>query len=79
MERLLLRRLPGEQLAQVLVTLGVSFMVADFCLMGWGGDPISVATPEHLGGFVALGRAGVSRSTGSPLSASPPWSRSRCG
>src|ERR1700749_3835437 len=30
-ERVLLRRLAGEQLAQVLVTLGVSFMVADFC------------------------------------------------
>src|SRR5438045_3364117 len=28
-ERLLLRRLPGNQLAQVLVTLGISFMVAD--------------------------------------------------
>ena len=45
MERLLLRRLAGQQLAQVLVTLGVSFMVADLCLMAWGGDPISVATP----------------------------------
>src|ERR1700689_2945514 len=39
MERLLLRRLAGQQLAQVLVTLGVSFMVADLCLMGWGGNP----------------------------------------
>ena len=47
-ERLLLRRLPGEQLAQVLVTLGISFMVADFCLMVWGGDPIAVATPRSL-------------------------------
>src|ERR1700730_10957445 len=28
-ERILLRRLAGEQLAQVLVTLGVSFMIAD--------------------------------------------------
>jgi branched-chain amino acid transport system permease protein len=57
MERLLLRRLAGQQLAQVLVTLGVSFMVADLCLMGWGGDPISVATPEGLGGFVRAGAA----------------------
>ncbi len=57
MERLLLRRLAGQQLAQVLVTLGVSFMVADLCLMGWGGDPISVATPPHLAGFVRLGTA----------------------
>ncbi len=54
-ERLLLRRLAGEQLAQVLVTLGVSFMVADFCLMAWGGDPISVDTPPGLGGFARFG------------------------
>jgi len=54
-ERLLLRRLPGEQLAQVLVTLGISFMIADLCLMGWGGDPISVATPSWLAGFARLG------------------------
>jgi branched-chain amino acid transport system permease protein len=57
MERLLLRRLAGQQLAQVLVTLGVSFMVADLCLMGWGGDPISVATPAGLGGFIRIGAA----------------------
>jgi branched-chain amino acid transport system permease protein len=57
MERTLLRRLAGQQLAQVLVTLGVSFMVADLCLMIWGGDPISVATPAGLGGFVRAGTA----------------------
>jgi branched-chain amino acid transport system permease protein len=57
MERFLLRRLAGQQLAQVLVTLGVSFMVADLCLMAWGGDPISVATPAGLGGFVRAGAA----------------------
>ncbi|HEX3859154.1 MAG TPA: branched-chain amino acid ABC transporter permease [Pseudolabrys sp.] len=54
-ERFLLRRLPGEQLAQVLVTLGLSFMAADFCLMVWGGDPLSVATPDGLGGFARFG------------------------
>jgi branched-chain amino acid transport system permease protein len=57
MERLLLRRLTGQPLAQVLVTLGVSLMVADLCLMGWGGDPISVDTPAGLGGFVRAGPA----------------------
>ena len=55
LERLLLRQLPGQQLAQVLVTLGISFMAADFCLMVWGGDPISVAPPEGLAGFVRAG------------------------
>jgi branched-chain amino acid transport system permease protein len=53
-ERLLLRRLPGAELAQVLVTLGLSFMIADLCLMGWGGDPIEIATPPALRGtFIA--------------------------
>jgi branched-chain amino acid transport system permease protein len=56
-ERLLLRRLPGDQLAQVLVTLGLSFMAADFCLMVWGGDPLNVSTPAGLGGFVRVGVA----------------------
>src|SRR5262244_1318677 len=59
MERLLLRRLAGQQLAQVLVTLGVSLMVADLCLMIWGGDPISVANPTGLGGFVRIGAAAL--------------------
>ena len=57
LERFLLRQLPGQQLAQVLVTLGVSFMAADFCLMVWGGDPISVATPAELTGFLRAGPA----------------------
>src|SRR5690242_6348143 len=54
-ERLLLRRLPGEQLAQVLVTLGLSFMAADFCLLVWGGDPLSVGTPATLTGVSRFG------------------------
>jgi branched-chain amino acid transport system permease protein len=53
-ERLLLRRLPGDQLAQVLVTLGLSFMAADFCLLVWGGDPLNVTTPAGLGGFARI-------------------------
>ena len=44
-ERLILRRLAGAELAQVLVTLGLSFMVADVCLMVWTGDPVRIATP----------------------------------
>jgi branched-chain amino acid transport system permease protein len=56
-ERLLLRKLPGDALAQVLVTLGLSFMAADFCLMVWGGDPVNVETPGGLGGFMRVGVA----------------------
>jgi branched-chain amino acid transport system permease protein len=54
-ERLFLRQLPGNELAQVLVTLGLSFIAADFCLMMWGGDPLTVATPSELVGFARAG------------------------
>lgn len=53
-ERLILRRLPGAELAQVLVTLGLSFMVADVCLMVWTGDPIRIATPGALAGTTSV-------------------------
>ncbi|GAC1328097.1 MAG: branched-chain amino acid ABC transporter permease [Beijerinckiaceae bacterium] len=55
-ERVLLRRLAGQELAQVLLTLGLSFIVADLCLMIWTGDPIQPPTPPELrGGVHALG------------------------
>ncbi|MDB5825111.1 MAG: branched-chain amino acid transporter permease [Herminiimonas sp.] len=44
-ERVLLRRLSGNSQGQVLATLGISFFVADFCLIVWGGDPIPINTP----------------------------------
>ena len=47
-ERFILRKLAGNVLVQVLVTLGIAFMIADFCLVVWGGDPIPIATPELL-------------------------------
>jgi branched-chain amino acid transport system permease protein len=51
-ERLLLRRLAGQELAQVLLTLGLSFIVADLCLMIWTGDPIQPPTPPQLQGVL---------------------------
>ncbi len=51
-ERFLLRRLAGQELPQVLLTLGLSFIVADLCLMVWTGDPIQPPTPPHLRGAV---------------------------
>ncbi|WP_208514078.1 branched-chain amino acid ABC transporter permease [Variovorax sp.] len=47
-ERFLIRRLAGNALNQVLATLGLSFIIADACLLLWGGDPIPLATPELL-------------------------------
>jgi branched-chain amino acid transport system permease protein len=53
-ERFLLRRLAGQELAQVLLTLGLSFVVADACLMIWTGDPWQPATPRGLVGALQV-------------------------
>jgi branched-chain amino acid transport system permease protein len=53
-ERFILRRLAGAELAQVLVTLGLSFMIADVCLMVWTGDPIRIDTPAGLRGATTV-------------------------
>ncbi|MDB5607007.1 MAG: branched-chain amino acid transporter permease [Bradyrhizobium sp.] len=47
-ERLVLARLRTNPLGQVLVTLGMSFVISDACLMLWGGDSIPVPTPRNL-------------------------------
>src|SRR5258708_29286525 len=39
-ERLLLRPLGGQERAQGLVTLGLSFLIAHFFPMQWGGHPL---------------------------------------
>src|SRR6266403_146489 len=53
-ERFLLRRLAGQELAQVLLTLGLSFIVSDLCLMVWTGDPWQPATPAQLQGAIPV-------------------------
>lgn len=54
-ERFVLRQVAGRAMAQVLVTLGISFIIADASLIIWGGDPIPVPGPESLAGFVRIG------------------------
>src|SRR5205085_10085647 len=51
-ERLLLRRLEGQVLPQVLLTLGFAFIIADVCLMVWTGDPWQPSAPSELRGAV---------------------------
>ena len=41
-------------LSQVLATLGVAFVIADFSLWFWGGDPRPVSGPDFLSGSVRL-------------------------
>jgi len=49
-ERFILRRLTGQPLAQVLVTLGIAFIIADACVWIWTGDPRSIPMPHALTG-----------------------------
>src|SRR5215207_8968635 len=51
-ERFLLRRLEGQILPQVLLTLGFAFIIADICLMVWTGDPWQPSAPPQLRGAV---------------------------
>src|SRR5262245_40272160 len=53
-ERFLLRRLEGQVLPQVLLTLGFAFIIGDLCLMLWTGDPWQPATPPELRGAVQM-------------------------
>src|SRR5260221_6459134 len=48
LEKFILRKLGGNVFGQVLVTLGVSFIIADLFLVVWGGDPVPVPTPPTL-------------------------------
>jgi branched-chain amino acid transport system permease protein len=48
LERFILRRIAGNVQGQVLVTLGISFIIADICLYVWTGDPWTVPAPPAL-------------------------------
>jgi branched-chain amino acid transport system permease protein len=53
-ERVVLRRLGGNALSQVLATLGIAFVIADASLWLWGGDPRSMSAPPFLSGGTQL-------------------------
>jgi branched-chain amino acid transport system permease protein len=55
MERVLLRRLPREELPQALLTFGLLLIVGDLCLWIWGGTPQTLPRPEGLARSVRLG------------------------
>ena len=48
----LLRFVRGHELRQVLLTLGVAFVLNDLALVIWGGDTFTVPIPEALRGAV---------------------------
>ncbi len=53
-ERVVLRRLAGNSLSQVLATLGIAFVIADGSLWIWGGDPRPVSAPAFVAGAIEL-------------------------
>ena len=76
-ERFILRRLAGNEQGQVLVTLGISFIIADLCLLIWTGDPMTAAGAAGAAPAAARSAASRSRPTAWSCSASR-WSpRSR--
>jgi branched-chain amino acid transport system permease protein len=55
LDRGLLRFVRGVELRQVLLTLGVAFIIDDMALVIWGGDTFSVPVPPPLQGIMRLG------------------------
>jgi branched-chain amino acid transport system permease protein len=55
LDQVLLRYVRGVELRQVLLTLGVAFVLNDMALVIWGGDTFTVPVPPFLQGAVRLG------------------------
>ena len=55
LDRGLLRFVRGYELRQVMLTLGVAFVLDDLALVLFGGDTFTVPTPDWLQGAVVMG------------------------
>jgi branched-chain amino acid transport system permease protein len=64
MQFFLFRWMEGQDLRQTLVTIGLSIVLADLLLWGYGGDTFQVETPAWLAGPVQLPFAVAVRSNG---------------
>jgi branched-chain amino acid transport system permease protein len=53
-DRFLIRRTGENHLAQVLLTVGIAFVMGDVALQVWGGDNLMVPVPQALKGAVVL-------------------------
>jgi len=53
-DRALIRRTGENHLAQVLLTVGIAFVIGDVALWIWGGDNLKVPVPMFLRGAVEL-------------------------
>jgi branched-chain amino acid transport system permease protein len=54
-QRLLLHRLAGRELPQIVLTLGVAYIIGDQILAMYGGDPIAPPSPKGLEGSISIG------------------------
>ena len=50
-----LKGLAGQELAQVLTTMGLALIFQDVALLAWGGDPYTLKVPAALSGKFQLG------------------------
>jgi branched-chain amino acid transport system permease protein len=61
LERLVFRRVRGLELPEVLLSVGISLVLADLALAGFGGDSLTMTPPAALQGSVVLGDLVVPR------------------
>ncbi len=54
-EVVLLRFVRGQEMPEVLLTIGVSFVIADLCLAFFGGDPQNLPNSVRIPGALAVG------------------------
>lgn len=55
MEEFLLKRFHLQELPQILLTMGVAYVIQESVLLLWGGEPMMMATPQWLVGAARLG------------------------
>jgi len=56
MERLFLHKLGGQDLRQMLITMGIALFLQDLCLLIWGGNPLNLSVPAYLAGSIRVGK-----------------------
>lgn len=61
LERLVFRRVRGMELNEVLLSVGISLVLADLALAQFGGDSLTIAPPAALAGSIELGGLVVPR------------------
>ena len=54
LERFLIRKTAGNALMQVLLTIGLVYIIAEVALIVWGGNPLRVPQPEWARGPIEL-------------------------